>query len=329
MPIKGVVEALKKFDNFLITSHIDPEPDALGSELALYELVRKLGKKATIINNEKVSEEYSFLEGVELIKTKPEKGAKFDAALVVDCPNPGRTGGVKKRFSGVKFIVNIDHHISNENFGDENWVDPHASSTAEMIYLLYKEMKIVISEKMAANIYIAILTDTGSFNYSNTSSLTHHIAGELLEYGINPHTISTQVYKNKKYSDMKLLSKVLSTMALLENGKIAYIVCTKDMLRSTKSMVSATENFVNFATSIKGVIIAIFIREEPDKKNCFKISLRSKKDISVNKLAGIFGGGGHKHAAGCLIEGTLSEVKKRLFAKAKDALKSKGKKIAV
>jgi len=138
MPIKGVVEALKKFDNFLITSHIDPEPDALGSELALYELLSKLGKKATIINNEKVPEEYGFLEGVELIKTKPEKGAKFDVALVVDCPNPGRTGGIKKLFSGVKFIVNIDHHISNENFGDENWVDPHASSAAEMVYLLYK-----------------------------------------------------------------------------------------------------------------------------------------------------------------------------------------------
>lgn len=324
MPIKNVINALKKYNNFLITTHVNPEPDALGSELAIYELLKKLKKKAAIINSESLPEHYQFLEGINVIKHRFPRNARFDAAIVVDCPNTSRTGRLKDHLKKIRFIINIDHHISNEKFGDVNWVKPDASSAAEMVYRLYEKTKEDISKKVALYIYIAILTDTGSFNYSNTSSVTHEIVSELLGYGLYPQAISKSLYENKRYGDLKLLGHVLSTLTLAQNGKIAYLTCTNNMREKAGSSVTATENFVNFARSIGGVDIAFFIREEEGRRNYFKISLRSKSNISVNKIAATFGGGGHKYAAGCVIKGTLTDVKKKVLSQACKALKKRG-----
>ncbi len=324
MPLKHVVDVLSSSQKFLITAHVDPEPDALGSELAVYELLLSLGKDVTIVNSEEVPAHYMFLEGVRVIKSFDAYDQKDDVDVIValDSPTPKRTGKVSSLFPRAKTIINIDHHVSNEKFGTVNWVQPDASSTAEMVYYLYKEMGRPISKKVAFYIYIAILTDTGSFNYSNTSSVTHEIVSELLGYGISPHVISNYVYESKAYSDVKLLGKVLTTLSLKEDGKIAILVCTNKMLENTGSSISATQEFVNFARSLKGVIVSMFIREEPKCDGCYKVSLRSKGDVSVNNIASAFGGGGHKYAAGCVIEGSLAEVKKRLVKKAAEALRS-------
>ena len=320
MPNNGIAKALKRFKNYLITSHVNPEPDALGSELAVYELLKKLGKKASVVNSEPVSEHYRFMEGVDIIKQRPDKNARFDAAVVVDCPNLKRTGKVNAFLKDIKYIINIDHHISNENFGNVNVVKPDASSAAEIVYEIYRKRNIRISKKVALYIYMAILTDTGSFNYSNTSGVTHAVVSELLGYGIKPDSVSSLVYENKKFADLKLLGEVLSSLTLVLNNKVAYMVCTNEMIRKTGSSVTATENFVNFARSVRGVKVAVLFREEPGKKGLFKISLRSKGAVSVNKIALYFEGGGHKHAAGCVVAGSFPEVKKKLLEKIRGAV---------
>lgn len=320
MSLKRVIDTIRKYDKFLITAHVNPEADALGSQLALYELIKRLGKKAICVDNDKTPPHYKFLPGIENIKQTLKKREDFQVAVVLDCPTISRTGKVKNLLKKAKIIVNIDHHISNGKFGDVNWVDSSASSAGEMIYTLYKKMGIEISKKVALYIYIAILTDTGSFNYGNTSSVTHEIVSDLLGYGLQPQDISSFIYENKKISDVKLLGKVISTLKTDKTSKIAYMVCTKDMLKKTGSAASATENFINFAKSIEGIDIAIFIKEDLKSPGEFNISLRSKGDIDVNKMASFFDGGGHKNAAGCVIRGTLTEVKRKVLAKAKEAL---------
>ncbi len=320
MSLKAVIDTIRKYDKFLITAHVNPEADALGSQLAFYELIKALGKKPICVDNDKVPPHYKFLPGIDNIKQTLKKGENFQVAVVLDCPTISRTGKVKNLLKKAKIIVNIDHHISNGKFGDVNWVNSSASSVGEMIYALYKKIDIEISRKIALYIYIAILTDTGSFNYSNTSSVTHEIVSDLLGYGLQPQDISSFIYENKKISDIKLLGKVISTLKTDKNNRIAYMVCTKDMLKKTGSAASATENFINLAKSIESVDIAIFIKEDLKKSNKFNVSLRSKGDIDVNKLASFFGGGGHRNAAGCVICGMLVEVKHKILAKAREAL---------
>jgi len=321
MSIKQIAEALQKYDNFVITAHVDPEPDALGSELAVIELLKALKKRAVIINDEPVPEEYTFFEGVSHIRYKFAKNMQYDAAIVLDCPNTARTGKVRSLLENTEYIVNIDHHISNEKFGNLNWVNPEASCTAEMIYMLYKFMDVEMSKKVALYIYTAILTDTGSFNYSNTSGVTHEIVSELIGYGIKPYEISRHVYGNKNFQDVKLLGDVISTLKLALNGRFAYMVCTQRTLKKNKSAASATQDFVNVARSVKGVLIAVMIREESGKRNSYRVSLRSRGSVSVNRLALRFGGGGHKYAAGCTIKGSLASVIRRLINAAAEELK--------
>ncbi len=321
MSLKTVIDTIRKYDKFLITAHVNLEADALGSQLAFYELIKGLGKKPICVDNDKMPPHYKFLPGIGNIRQTLKKREDFQVAVVLDCPTINRTGKVKNLLKKAKIIVNIDHHISNSKFGDVNWVDSSASSAGEMVYTLYKKIGIEISKKVALYIYIAILTDTGSFNYSNTSSVTHEIVSDLLGYGLQPQAISGFIYENKKISDIKLLGKVISTLKTDKTSRIAYIVCTKDMFEKTGSTASATENFINFAKSIKGIDVAIFIKEDLTSSDEFNISLRSKGDIDVNKMASFFGGGGHKNAAGCVIRGTLAEVKRKILAKAKEALR--------
>lgn len=321
MSLNTVIDTIRKYDKFLITAHVNLEADALGSQLAFYELIKGLGKKPICIDNDKVPPHYKFLPGIENIRQTLKKREDFQVAVVLDCPTINRTGKVKNLLKRAKIVVNIDHHISNGKFGDVNWVDSSASSAGEMVYKLYKKMDIEISKKIALYIYIAILTDTGSFNYSNTSSVTHEIVSDLLGYGLQPQDISSFIYENKKISDVKLLGEVISTLKTTKNNRIAYMVCTKDMLEETGGAASVTENFINFAKSIEGIDIAIFIKEDLESPDKFNISLRSKGNIDVNKIASFFGGGGHRNAAGCIICGTLAEAKRKILTKAKEALR--------
>lgn len=323
--IESIAKSIKKFNRFLITSHINPEGDSLGSQLAMADLLKNLGKDFVILDNDKVPGHWRFLPNVELIRN-PEcrnlpKSSSFDAAIVLDCPNLARCGKVKKAVKKTGCIINIDHHVSNERFGDLNWIEKDASSVGEMIYRLYKKLNCKIRKEAALCMYIALLTDTGSFNYSNTSSVTHEIVSELLGYGIEPCDISKNVYENKTFGEIKLLSKVLSSLKTIENGRIAYIVVRKKLFEETKTQSSACENFINFARSIKGVKVAVSFREDIKKKDIFHVSFRGAGEVDVNKLASSFGGGGHKNASGCTMRGNFEEIKRNILKRAKSELR--------
>ncbi len=319
--IGDIAKAIRKFDRFLITSHVNLEGDSLGSQLAMAGILNGLGKFSIILDNDKVPDRFRFLPRVNLVRNKISK-TRFDAAIVLDCPNLKRTGKVKNVVEQIGYIINIDHHVSNEKFGDANWVEGDASSVGEMIYKLCKKLKCKITKEIALYLYIAILTDTGSFNYSNTSSVTHEIVGELLGYGIEPYDVSKSIYENKTLGEIKLLGEALSSMRVTNNGKIAYMFVPKSLFDRTKTTPASCEDFVNFARSIKGVEVALFFREDVERKNSFHVSLRSSSEINVNKIASSFGGGGHKRASGCVLHGTFEEVKQKVLARIEDELKA-------
>jgi len=319
--MKRVIEAIKKYNSFLITAHVNLEGDSLGSQLAMKRLIEAMGKRAFILDSDKVPEHYEFLPGADEVLNDVEKKRDFDAAIVLDCPTLKRTGRVKDIIYKKKPIINIDHHISNEMFGDANWVDARASSAGEMVYKLFKETGKKITKETALSLYIAILTDTGSFNYDNTSSVTHEIAGELLGYGLEPASVSERVYERRSVEDIKLLGLVLSTIKVNKTGEIAYLEATCDMLKKTGADMAKSEGFINFARSIDNVKVAVLFKEDPKEKGKISISFRSKGEADVNSIASFFGGGGHVKASGCTIEGKLEDVRKVVLAKVEEALK--------
>ncbi len=323
--MREVIEAIKKGKRFLVTAHVNVEGDALGSQLAMKELLTGMGKEAFILDSDPVPEHYMFLPKASEVSNKFDKVGAFDAAIVLDCPTLNRTGKVRDLIkSRAVPVINIDHHISNEKFGSVNWVEPNASSAGEMVFRLFKETGVKMTKEVALSLYIAILTDTGSFNYDNTSSATHEIAGELLGYGLDPAVVSESVYERRSVKDINLLGLVLATIRVNKSGMIAHLEVTKDMLKKTGADLAKSEGLINFARSIDGVKVAILFKEDQQEKGKINISFRSKGNgdaADVNKIAAIFGGGGHAKASGCIVAGSLKEVKKKVLAKVESSLK--------
>lgn len=325
--MRAVIDEIKKHKKFLITAHVNLEGDSLGSQLAMKKLLLGMGKEAYILDNDPVPEHYKFLPGSGEVSNSLDKAADIDAAIVLDCPTLKRIGKVRDVISKkAKVVINIDHHISNEKFGDINWVEPHASSAGEMVYRLFKETGIKLTKEVALSLYIAILTDTGSFNYENTSSITHEIAGELLGYGLDPAEVSESVYERRSVEDIKLLGLVLTTLQVNKSGTIAYLEVTKEMLDSTGADISKSEGLINYARSIDKVKVAVLFKEDQIDTDKISVSFRSKGNgntVDVNKIAAYFAGGGHMRASGCIITGGLAEAKKKVLAKVEEEVKRK------
>lgn len=323
MGLMDVVKVIKNKKNksFLVTSHQNMEGDAIGSMLALSELLKAAGKKVVLFPPEDMPDTYKFLPDSSKVRLrKGLKGIKYDVACLVDCTDLDRVGGVKSGIYLIRTIVNIDHHISNSNFGSVNWVDPQMSCSGEQIYHLFKKMALPINKKAALYMYIAILTDTGSFRYANTTAETHEIAAELISSGINPPDIYRRIYEDVSQSYLSLLSSVLSTLNTSKDGRIAWIRITRDMLKSHSSCLDDTQDFVNFPRAMKGVKASIAFKEA--ERSVIKVSFRSNDGFDVNKLARHFGGGGHASASGCTLKGTMAEVEKVVIAKARAMLKN-------
>lgn len=321
MGIKEITEAIKKYDDYIITSHINIEGDAIGSELAFFYLIKQLGKRARIVNDDSVPDRYRFLPGWDkIIIGDSGRLEGCENMIIVDCPTIERCGRVAQLVYNSKIKINVDHHISNENFGDFNWVDPEASSCGEMIFNLYKDMELNINEEIATMLYVAVLTDTGSFQYDSTSYETHRIAGELIKLGVHPPKIAQKVYETKALGDIELLSRALSTIKVTNDGKIAYLYVTKKMLNETNTAPDRTDGFVNFARAIEGSEISIFFREDTEDAQKIHVGFRSKGGANVNVLANKFGGGGHPKASGCSITGHLDEAIKNVLKVAEEFL---------
>jgi phosphoesterase RecJ-like protein len=310
-----VKKEIKRFDSFLITSHINPEGDSIGSQLALASLLKQLGKKLVILNESPVPHMLRFIHGSDAIARELPADFNFQAVLVVDCPDMTRIGNISQYISHDKVVFNIDHHISNENFGKYNWVDRNVSSVGEMIFELFKAFNLKINYEEALAMYVAIMTDTGSFRYTNTSAKTHGVTAELIETGIQPYDIYGKIYETVTLEDINLLAESLQTLKLTKDGKVAWLWVTKEMLKKTKASLEGTEGIINFARSIDGVEIAILFRETGSEER-IKVSFRSKGNVDVNKLASFFEGGGHVTASGCTVFGSMEAVEKKVLEKA-------------
>ncbi|MEA3329026.1 MAG: bifunctional oligoribonuclease/PAP phosphatase NrnA [Candidatus Omnitrophota bacterium] len=320
MTLSQVISAIKKYDSFLISSHVNPDGDAVGSQFAMRSLLKQMKKKAVIINDKPLPAMYDFLGKWTCIDELVRK-PNFEVAIIMDSSNLNRLGRVPSLLSPAKKIINIDHHVSNENFGDINWVDTRAGAAGEMVYYLYKKLNCPIKNESALAMYVAILTDTGSFRYANTTSSTYRVASHLLECGVKPEIVAEKMYEVNSLAGMRLLGMALSTIKVINHdGSIAWLYVTNDMLRKAGADWQDTEYFVNYARSLYGVEIAIFF-SETEVKGRIRVCLRSKSVVDVTLIAGKFGGGGHCRASGCRIKGTLDEVIKKVVAESQGALK--------
>jgi len=323
MSLKKVVAGIKKNNNFVITSHRSLEGDALGSELAFFRLLRMMGKQAVIINADNYPLQYSFLPGINKIKKFNKhniNGLRLGCLAVLDCSDLSRCGEVFKINIDNKPILNIDHHISNAKFGDINWIDLNVSSCSEMIYKLYKELRLPLDKDIAAFLYTGMMTDTGSFRYSNTTSLTHEAAAEFLHYKVDVRQTYKYIYENIPLPEMKLLSKILTTVRCEFQGRVSWFQIGRNLLKNKKLSIDLTEHILNFARTIKNVEVAVLFKENLGKNNEVRINLRSPGSPDVNKIARFFGGGGHKTASGATVQGNIDEVRRKVLAKIKESL---------
>jgi bifunctional oligoribonuclease and PAP phosphatase NrnA len=294
---------------FLITTHIDPDGDALGSAFSLYWALVSLGKNASVYIKDRIPYRYEFLPGPENIMHEIPSDT-YDAIFVVDCGSLFRVGKGHEKLGQMGTIVSIDHHNTNEEFGTLNLVDEHASSTGEILYRLFLSLEITITPQMAINIYTAIFTDTGSFRYENTSSNAFLIAEEMTKYGVKPAYVSQMVHENHPKERFLLLGQVFSSMETYYDNRLAIVCVTEEMFKSTNTNSEYTDGFVEYVREIRGVEVAVLLREINENK--YKASMRSKGTVDVAEIGSRFGGGGHKNAAGCVIEGTLGEAKNKL-----------------
>ncbi|MDD5432179.1 MAG: bifunctional oligoribonuclease/PAP phosphatase NrnA [Candidatus Omnitrophica bacterium] len=320
MSLKKAAEAIKKYSKFLITAHTSLEGDALGSELAFYMLLRKLGKEAYIVNEDGIPYEYGFLPRKEIVR-KFDKGVlrlDFDCFVALDCSDLRRTGEVYKLNSKYAPVINIDHHISNEMFGDVNWVDPHSSSASEMIYRLYKYMHIAFTDESALFLYVGIFTDTGSFRYSNTTSFTHKAASELLKFKISVPQVYNNVYGNIPYQDIKALTRIFPNLKLESAGKIAWVQIERAMLKESEQSFDIADHVLSFARAIRGVEVVVLFRHNLGVKDEIRINFRSQGKVDVNKIAKEFGGGGHKTASGATVRGDINQVRRKVLSRIKE-----------
>jgi len=316
--VKKVIECIKKNKAFLITAHMNLEGDALGSELAFYHLLKAMGKRVMIVNSDDIPRGYGFLPGVGGVKQVSRhllNYAKFDCFAALDCSDLGRCGEVSKINLVDKTVLNIDHHISNNKFGDINWIEPSASSVCEMIYKLYKKLGVPFNFDSASCLYAGMLTDTGSFRYSNTSSFTHRAVSELVKFKLNTPQIYKNIYENIPILDMRLLIKILPSMRSNYYGKVVWFRVEKGLLKNKKLSFDLSENILSFARSIEGVEVAVLFKENLGAKDEIRVNLRSQGEADVNKIAGFFGGGGHKTASGCTIKGEMDIVIKKVLEK--------------
>lgn len=309
--IPSIIEEITAKKSFLITAHENPDGDAVGSTLALANFLHKLGKDVTIYYCDPLPDNYNFLPLADtVLNFIPDR--LYDICFVLDSGELGRAGEALGSAKNIGKIINIDHHPDNKKFGAINLLDSKASATGALIYRIIKSAGHVIDYATALCIYTAIITDTGSFRYSNADPEAFYITGEMVALGINPWFVSERLYESQPRKRLELLALALSTLHVAERGDIASITVTLDMLAKTGATSDLTDGFINYPRSIRGVEVAIFFREID--AGVYKVGFRSKGKIDVSSLAAAFGGGGHHNAAGCKIFGTTEETMRRIFS---------------
>ncbi len=330
VPPAELIQQLKSSDNFLIASHINPDGDTLGSASALAMALEQMGKKTVLLDKHRVPDQYCFLPGsdryntFEALEAAGYKAHNFDALILVDCNDPERIGLVNKQqhsaiedlkgalASGMLSMV-IDHHETLSPFGEIKWIVPEAAATGMMIFRLLKALGTKITPDIATNLYAAIVIDTGNFRFENANSDVFRAAAELIDCGARPHKIYNEIYESWTDGRFRLYLRVIGSLEI--RGHVVFSVITKKMFEETSTVADDTENFVSFPRVMKSISVSVLFREiGPDE---YKVSLRSKYDLNVARIAEQFDGGGHKNAAGCRIKADIETAKNLIFEKIK------------
>ena len=323
--LKELGGLLKAAQSILIFTHINIDGDALGSAAALCRVLRNMGKDAWILMDEDVPGYISFMD-TEFCTRDRDCLTNPDISICVDCGEYSRFPALADKYDEGKLKLCIDHHATGDGFGDHYYIDQHAAATSELIYKLIVEMGVLMSEgedqaidlidkTIAESIYTGINTDTGSFQYSNTTAETHAIAAELMTKGVDHTAISVALYQTVPMNKLRIQAKILDRAELLADGKVAVSCVTGDMLDEVGAVLDDAEGSIDLLRNIEGVEIAAFLKEKAD---CVKVSMRAKSYANVSQIAGVFGGGGHVKAAGCTLnmpmDDALEVLKKEIMA---------------
>lgn len=308
MQIYPEAEVLKRGRSFIITSHQHPDGDAVGSEIGLGLALKELGKEVAVVAVEPLPQMYHFLPGSVLVETFRESHLlAYDCGVVLDCTGFDRLSPeIRKVLDGCDILVNIDHHISNTRFAGINIVDTAAAATGELLYKILTALHIGISPEVATNLYAALVTDTGNFQYQNTTPGCHLTAASLLEKGADYQLVHQRLHENRTLSSLRLLEKSLSTLTVDQDGLIAWMAVPWRYYQETGSRIEDSDEFINYPKSIAGVEVGILFKETDEQE--VRVGFRSKNWLDVNALAAVFGGGGHERAAGCTVRGNLEEA---------------------
>jgi len=323
-PVRQISAIIRREKSFLVLTHYRPDGDAVGSQLALVLWLKKLGKRVAAWNDDPVPAKFRFLPGAHLIRPPPAKPQRFDVVISIDSSTWQRVGTAAQKIAARKHLLNLDHHVSNERFGDLNWIVPAAPASGQIAYDLIRRAGGKLSRDMATCLFVAISTDTGSFSYANTTADCLRVAAELVETGLDVGAISHHVYESYPYARLHLLRLVLADLKLAHHNRIAYYWITREMFEESRAKREDTEGVIDYARSIDGVVVAVLFEElaEPGK---VRISLRSKhRRVDANAIARVFDGGGHKEAAGARLTGRPADVERRVLRAVRAELRAAG-----
>ncbi len=310
---KKIAKALKKGKKFFVAGHQNPDGDSLGSTLAVCGFLRSIKKEVYAFSNDRPGEDLFFMPGIKNVNFSvlPDE-FDFDTMILLECSDRNRGGNLEPLFSTVKTVINIDHHITGEEYGNINYINAQASSTAEIITQLFEYMKVDIPKDTATCLYTGLVTDTGRFLHSNTTAESLRVASVLLSAGADIQAVNTVIYNTKPYKELKLLGRALEKLNLLNNSTLAEITLTSADFELLGVDPRHTQGIVSQPIMIPSVEVSLLLREEPGR---IAVNLRSKGKIDVSRIAVLFGGGGHARAAGFKVEGAqLEEIKTRLIA---------------
>lgn len=302
--IDAIRRAILSRQRFLLTSHARPDGDSIGSQLAMAFALDALGKDVRIVNADPAPDHYQDFPGMERIEIAAHVDADVDAVIVMECSDPGRAG-----VEGIEghFLINIDHHAGNGLYGAVNWHDESAAACGEMVFELIRALGVPLTPEIATHIYLAILTDTGSFHHSHITPRTFDICRQTVEAGVDPATMARRVFDSNSFGKLKLIGALLDSMELLDEGRLAVLYLDDRMLEACSCTHNDTEGLINLPLTAREIQAVVFFKSGPGDQ--VRVSMRSKYDVDVRRVAGDFGGGGHKNAAGFTVDGPLESVK--------------------
>lgn len=318
----ALLDAVRKGNRFVLTSHVHPDGDAIGSELGLARVLRDMGKDVTIWNRDVTPRLYQPLPGSDAIHVgeTPPAGFPdaFDAAIVLECPGPERTGHAEQiaRLP----VLNIDHHLGNATYGEVDWIDTAAPAVGEMVFRMTRALDLEIDATTATLLYLTLVTDTGGFRFSNTTAETFDAAAALVRRGAAPEQVSHWLFESQPVPVVRLLAELLGSLELHHGGKIATVWLTREMMQRSGAGDGDSEGLIDYPRAIAGVETVALFRQTGDLQ--FKVSLRSRGTVDVEAIARRFGGGGHKNAAGCSVDGSPETIHRDIVARLASALGS-------